>query len=316
MKTTIKCEICLKLFDVFHKKRKQKTCSKKCAYDLRKISKSQFYDGITKSCKICGNDFVDYTKKKTCSKCKLCIKKQSVETRYKNCSYQRTKEQNEKLSKTLKNKYKNGWNPNTEEVKKFLSENLKKRWLSGEMSAKTKKTCLEKYGVSHWTKIRKHYEMTEASKINKSVFAILNRETKPRKKLSDDCILKMRISAQKRIAEGKTLHSRGNGGFRKDLQHYVRSNWEANFARILNYNNVKYEYEKHFFVFPNGSTYTPDFLIDDTFFEIKGYWTNVAKQKFELMKIHYPHINVTIIDGVAYESLAKIYRKNVEWEGK
>ena len=33
-------------------------------------------------------------------------------------------------------------------------------------------------------------------------------------------------------------------GFKSDLGHYVRSSWESNFARILNYCGVPYVYEK------------------------------------------------------------------------
>src|SRR3989344_860684 len=77
-------------------------------------------------------------------------------------------------------------------------------------------------------------------------------------------------------AHSKRMSGKGNsmfgmpsphrkGGFRKDLNHYVRSSWEADFARILNLHKVKYEYEPKTFALTrsNGeiSNYTPDFYV-------------------------------------------------------
>ncbi len=53
------------------------------------------------------------------------------------------------------------------------------------------------------------------------------------------------------------------GGFREDLGHYVRSSWEADFARILKLHNLNYEYEIKTFplIKRDGKIihYTPDF---------------------------------------------------------
>ena len=57
------------------------------------------------------------------------------------------------------------------------------------------------------------------------------------------------------------------GGFRADLGHYVRSSWEADYARVLVYLGQPYEYESRTFVLTrsDGSTltYTPDFYLPD-----------------------------------------------------
>ena len=55
--------------------------------------------------------------------------------------------------------------------------------------------------------------------------------------------------------------TRAVGGHRKDLGHATRSSWEANFARILIFLKLSYDYEKYTFELEEGDTYTPDFYI-------------------------------------------------------
>lgn len=69
---------------------------------------------------------------------------------------------------------------------------------------------------------------------------------------------------QSRIRNG-TLIPQGGGrgicGFRKDIPHYTRSTFEANFARVLLHEGVPYEYEPTLFRLANGRHYTPDFRL-------------------------------------------------------
>src|ERR1019366_2776041 len=46
------------------------------------------------------------------------------------------------------------------------------------------------------------------------------------------------------------------GGYRQDLGHYVRSNWEADFARVLQWKKLEYKYEPETFEIQldNGDT--------------------------------------------------------------
>jgi len=106
--------------------------------------------------------------------------------------------------------------------------------------------------------------------------------------------------------------SRCRRGFREDLQLYVRSSWEANYARYLNTlvaSGVvtRWEYESRVFVFPSPvtggvSSYRPDFLV---FFsdgrvewhEVKGWMTSNGKIALELMATHYPSETVKVIGG-------------------
>lgn len=95
-------------------------------------------------------------------------------------------------------------------------------------------------------------------------------------------------------------HSRS--GYRKDLKHFVRSSWEANFARILNILNLEYLYEKFTFTLANGETYTPDFYIPskDIFYEIKGWESNTKHHRFQS---EFPNYKLHIISEKHYNRI-------------
>ena len=91
-------------------------------------------------------------------------------------------------------------------------------------------------------------------------------------------------------------------GYYMDIHHYVRSTWEHNFARILQYNNIDYDYEPKWFKLSDGTKYLPDFYIlqNNTFYEIKGVLRDNNIKKIELFKKEYPEINLKIIDSKKY----------------
>ena len=68
---------------------------------------------------------------------------------------------------------------------------------------------------------------------------------------------------------------RGITGFRKGLSHYCRSTLEANFARILAFEGVPYEYEPKVFLLPGGGRWTPDFYLPVPFGEIPAGWVEL-----------------------------------------
>lgn len=120
-----------------------------------------------------------------------------------------------------------------------------------------------------------------------------------------------------------------SGGKRDDLGGlYVRSSWEANYARYLNWLKSigeidRWEYEPDTFEFPvkRGSKfYTPDFKVwisDDVYeyHETKGYMDQKSKTKIKRMGIHYPDEKLIVIDGDAYRALAKDVKNLVKnWE--
>lgn len=113
-----------------------------------------------------------------------------------------------------------------------------------------------------------------------------------------------------------SLHSRGISGIRKDLGKFYRSKYEANFARILNYLKIEYDYEICRFIFDDCS-YLPDFYLPyfDIWVECKGYLTQDARHKLDKIYKNYPEENVKIIDGEVYKILTKLYKDSITgWE--
>ena len=116
------------------------------------------------------------------------------------------------------------------------------------------------------------------------------------------------------------LYSTVKGGKRDDLGGlYVRSRWEANYARYLNWlieqeEIQSWEYEPDTFEFEEIKRgvrfYTPDFKITNPdgsveYHEIKGYMDDKSRVKLKRMGKYFPGIKIVVIDGDAYYSLAK-----------
>jgi hypothetical protein len=104
-------------------------------------------------------------------------------------------------------------------------------------------------------------------------------------------------------------HSRARAGRREDLGIYVRSTWEANYARYLKWLVMlgeirRWEYEPETFEFhgiKRGSRfYTPDFKITNNdgsieYHEIKGYMDQPSLTKLKRMAKYYPNIIVKVL---------------------
>jgi len=228
-----------------------------------------------------------------------------VETRKNNGSYSRTSLQNEKLSNALLKKYESGWNPFTDEVRQKISESVKKLWANGTIPEKIKQTSIKNHGEEHWSKTRRGREF--ASSLHKG------------RKPSDDARLKMSISASKRVRTKRETHyTSARGGTRHDLNDaYFRSCWEANFARILNYCGKSWEYEPTSFLLSNGKIYTPDFLCEGVYYELKGRMTKICEEKLSLLNQDHPDVKIELIDGAKYEDLKVRYKNLIPlWEGK
>lgn len=112
---------------------------------------------------------------------------------------------------------------------------------------------------------------------------------------------------------------RGKAGKRKDLDNtYFRSTWEANFARVLKLMKVDYEFEPKIFWLKrnDGSeiSYTPDFYLPktDEYIEVKGYWMDDAKEKFELFKEQYPEIKIKVIDSNNYKAYENRFKDQIK----
>ena len=122
-------------------------------------------------------------------------------------------------------------------------------------------------------------------------------------------------------ASGKlrNSYSRGRQGKRADLDDlYVRSSWEANYARYLNWlkeiGEIKdWEYEPETFWFhtiKRGTrSYTPDFRVTNPdgsieYHEVKGWMDQRSRTKLARMAKYYPEIPIVLIDAAVYKGIA------------
>jgi hypothetical protein len=83
--------------------------------------------------------------------------------------------------------------------------------------------------------------------------------------------------------------------WRSNEQIHCRGSWEANVVNYLNTNNIDFEWQIPFKL-SDGRTYIID-LLDKTrnvFIEIKGWWRDDAKQKFDMFCIEYPNLKVEV----------------------
>lgn len=90
-------------------------------------------------------------------------------------------------------------------------------------------------------------------------------------------------------------HKKSISGKRVDLENtFMRSSWEANYARYLNYKGIVWSYEQKTFIFnkyTKGSiNYTPDFYLpeSDEFIEVKGYFNSKDRTKIKRFRDNYP----------------------------
>lgn len=145
----------------------------------------------------------------------------------------------------------------------------------------------------------------------------------------------------KKLGKGNS-YQHTNTSFREDLGMTLRSNWEANFARILNAYKIKFEFEPTVFPFPikkGTKAYTPDFFInkDQSWIELKGYLDDKSKIKLKRFKRYYPKefakltfiiskystvakefaMEIEVPYVIFYEDIKKFYANKInKWEGK
>lgn len=127
------------------------------------------------------------------------------------------------------------------------------------------------------------------------------------------------------LRKGHKLHGSGK---RTDLNGlYVRSVWEANIARYLNWllkiGEIKsWEYEPTEFSFPikrGNNSYKPDFHVTEKdgrtyYLEVKGFMDENSRVKLKRMKKFFPEVEVRIIDPPRYKAIAKWRHLIGNWE--
>lgn len=167
----------------------------------------------------------------------------------------------------------------------------------------------------------------------------LSEETKKRqgdakrgRKVSQATREKMSVITSERIKNGSGQFKSGRPcsvGKREDLGLFLRSKWEANYARYLNWlvehkQIVKWEYEADEFWFEKiklgTRRYLPDFKIfnnDGTieYHEVKGWMDQKSRTKLKRMAKYYPDVKIIIIDGEFMKDLkSKFSRMLPNWE--
>lgn len=258
-----------------------------------------------KMCSYCGTQFCDISKRNVGSTCtKECASALMSYTRHENGSYVRTEEQNRLMSESLRRTNREDPTINDRrsasllktfaerpESRKLLSEKVRQRWNDGWVPNVPK-------GDDHWTRQPGATEKLSANAKGN--------------KLTPEQRAKCSQKAQERHAEGN--FTRGKGGFREDLGCYFRSRWEANFARVLNEQGKKWLYEKVTFQLSETMSYTPDFFVDGCFYEVKGWWTERAKETFQLFRELFPQFDIRVVDNEMYKELRQQYKEVVTWE--
>lgn len=123
-------------------------------------------------------------------------------------------------------------------------------------------------------------------------------------------------------------HTRAKGGTRPDIGIFVRSSWEANWARYLNWLKragqiATWEYEPCTFAFPvkrGARFYTPDFRVTELdssihYDEVKGWMDPKSKTKLKRMAKYHPQVKIALIDALAYRSIAQQFSNAIpNWE--
>lgn len=253
-------------------------------------------EGRHKLCPNCKIEFCSIvatgyrTRKEVCCSSK-CHTEYSVKRRVEKGSYVRTKES----------------------IKKNFNTRLAKDANHGKKQEKLIKDRLDR-GLSGYDKTKyKHWSQTpegrkKISEIHKGRLVSIE----VRKQTSDRMKKLFQENPEK-------IYSNANGGKRGDLNNqYFRSNWEANYARILNEQKIVWQYEPETFQLSNGTTYTPDFKTGDKrFVEIKGWYDSDSKQKILLFLKEYPDYELELIGKTEYYSLRSLFKDIIPaWEGK
>jgi len=247
---------------------------------------------------------------------KIIGKPRSIETKNK------ISESNKKSWQENPNQGRTG-SPLSEGSKKALSKKLMGHFVSEETRLKI---GLSGIGREPWNKGLTKYDDDRIMGVSNKVRE-WNKES-----MTDDKRRRISQSLKKRYAEGMKIPNAKNG-MRKDLEMSFRSSWEANYARILKFNNRDIEYEKdRFTLYEDDGTianvYTPDFKIEDNIFiEIKGHADSSTewgcscrrclrdKGKMNMMIEQYAEIKVILIGRKDYQELCCKYNMVVNnWE--
>ncbi|KKL57267.1 hypothetical protein LCGC14_2237140, partial [marine sediment metagenome] len=194
--------------------------------------------------------------------------------------YLKTKEGKEKIKQTNLKKYGVKYvSQNPDVRKKQINSCLKKYGvpysIQNEMvKLKSKQTCLKKYGTEYYLK-------TEEC----------------RKKSKQTCLKKYGVDhpmKDKEIAL-KSVRAQNNSyilfNWKTGEETICTASYEKKVVEYLNKNKIEFEWQTQVFIMPNGKTYRPDLylVIEDKWVEIKGYFREKNRVKWEWFSGKYPN---------------------------
>ena len=173
--------------------------------------------------------------------------------------------------------------------------------------------------------------------LNKRKETLLKRYGVENISLLDSIKSKIRASLLENCGTDVAYNFNSLAGYRADLDHFFRSSWEANYARICDYTGFAWIYEPETFsltipkrkevrnkkgekiVYKEGDTisYTPDFYIGNEIIEVKGTMDELSRLKINLFKEQALPKNkiLKIIDKSVYQKLTTEYSSVIPfWE--
>ncbi len=133
------------------------------------------------------------------------------------------------------------------------------------------------------------------------------------------------------FAKRRLFHAKAGakGGKRADLEGlFVRSSWEANICRVLNFMKAtgevySWRYEPREFGFPvkRGTRfYRPDFAVvysegaDPVYWEVKGLLDSKSVTALTRMGRYFPEVTVLLVDKKKYKEFTSDYGHLPFWE--
>ena len=177
----------------------------------------------------------------------------------------------------------------------------------------TKRNKTGRYSPIKNKKLDEIYGEEKANDIKKALSEQKLGDKNPSK--NDEVKEKISNTVKKQYEDGRSPSPNFKSGERKDLNHKVRSSWEADVARIFIHENMNYQYEPQKFLLKGkekDTTYTPDFYLPDLnmYIEVKGRPLNL--DKYYMFKEQYKQFECLLITKKEFRILISYYYKVLE----
>ena len=173
--------------------------------------------------------------------------------------------------------------------------------LTSRQQLRFKNTIFIKYGVDN---------ISQVDYVKK----IVSQKTSKRKKENNSWCGENNPNYENKIGKNNGYHF----GRREDIgDTFFRSSWEANIARIFNHYQIEWIYEPKRFKLSSQKTYTPDFYLPkyNIYVEVKGWWRDDAKIKYNLFLEEHRQVKIKLIDSKFYYWIINRNRNSIYLEG-